>query len=358
MQKKENNNKESLSKAAFSLFKNGFSYSLPTTFGISILILSILTFGIFFPAFMWVGVPFLILPLLFAYTLSLSDGHEEGELSNRRTITYFLSYFRTPFYGSYRVIRNFFLSLFWSTVFSIILYFSLAPIFSNLSDGFSNAFKTFGEYIGQRNYESAIYLIENSESLSSFFFVLCLLDSAFFSLCFLFFLLRYSLNPFFRLRFGYGPSHISNHIFVDSLRNRKGEYMHDLFTSTWWFILLFVGFFALGIAIGWIYLNGFITPQGIVVFALGIGFLAISPFLSYYVCLLNLMNKKYETTFVDYYLRLAEETFLAAKEANELSEEETEFYQEQIEQGKKKKSELEANKREDEIENDDKTDRS
>ncbi len=341
---KTNNNSGSLSKEAFSLFKKRFLYSFPITFGFILLFIAILAFGVFFPFTLWISVPFLLLPLCFAYTLSLSDGHQDNELSNQRTIAYFLSYFHTPFYGSYRVIRNFFLSLFWTVLFGIALYFCIVPIFSSLSSEFVSAFANFSGYLEQRNYESAAYLLANDPDISRFFLLYSLLTYVFFTLNFLARLLGYSLNPFFRLNFGYGPTALSNHIFQGGLRIKRSEYFHDYISSTWWLFLLFLLFDAAGVAIGWFYLLSYLSPIGIVAFGIGLGFLAISPFLSYYVWFLNLLNQKFESTFIDYYIHLAEETFLAAREANELSEEEMKYYEEQIAKGKKAKEDIEAKK--------------
>lgn len=346
-EKKETNN---LKEEVISLYKSQFVDNLPITFGFSILIIATLAIGVFFPYALYIIIPLFILPLSFAYTLSISDGHKKGDLSNKRTVTYFISYFHAPFYGSYRVIKNFLLSLVFTIIFSIIYYFVLAAIFMNSVQGFTDSLNTFSKLFYEYDYNTMFDFINNNEAFLLFLNIFVLGTSEFFFINFFLRILNYSLNPFFRASFNNVPTQVLNYVFTKSIRAKRKEFLLDLFKTTWWLFLLFLVFNVIGIVIGWLFLLNYISVTGVVVFGLTLGFISVTPFLSYYVCLLNLLNKKYQSNFINSYIKTVEETFLMAKDANELSEEESNFIENEIEKSKQKRDEIE---KENKNENDD-----
>lgn len=340
---KQNKDKKimpSIGVLAFTRYKQRFGYSLPITVGFTILALSFLLMGVFFPYTLWFIVPFVILPLFLAFTISLCDGHKSHELSNRMTLAYFLSYFHAPFYGSYRVVWNFVSSLFLTLPLEVALYFSLVPVFRANYPSFGEDLSTLYSLFHVRDYSSALTLIQNEEGLFSFVNLFTLLSSTFFLIIFLFRISGYALNPFLHAHMGQGPSRIVNHIFVGGLKNAKKGYLRDYYSSLWWMLLLFFSFFALGIMIGWFFLPNAISPLGIVTLGVMFGLVATSPFLPYYIWVLDLLFKKYCYSFLDYSISLAEDALSAMEKEKDISEEEKQEIKDQVMESKKARKDI------------------
>ena len=330
----------SVGALAFARYKKRFGYSLPMTAGFTVVALAFLLMGVFFPYTLWFIVPFVVLPLFLAFTISLCDGHKNNELSNRRSFAYFLSYFHTPFYGSYRVIWNFILSLLFSLPFALIFYFSLVPIFTMKYPSFGESLSSLYSLLHAGDYSSVFAFIEKEESLFSFMSLFSLLSCITFTVIFLFRLCDYALNPFLRVHMGPGPSSVANHIFVGGLKKAKKSFLRDYYSSIWWMLVAFFAFFAFGITIGWFFLLPMTSPLGIVTLGILFGLVAVSPFLPYYIWVLDLLFKKYCYFFIDYSISLAEEALSEMDKMKDIPEEEKEEIKNQVEESKKTRKDM------------------
>lgn len=343
-------NEKSLPKQAWETFKGKANYALPLNLGFSLLTISFFVLAAFFSEWSILIVPLLIIPLFFAFNVSLCDGHKDGDLSNKRTFAYFFSYFRAPFYGTYRVIFNYFISLLETMIIEVPLYFIVASIFASKYPDFVSLINEAYSLM-QQNDTSGLYSLFTSEAtLKAFLSDLTLSSQIVLSFIFVYRVSYYLINPVLRLNLGLMPSRGANAIYLGGLRSARPNmnFRKDLFLGSYWMILLFLPFFAIGVFISRFYLSNLINEVGSVMMGFAFGTLAVSPFFPYFIFYLDLLATRYKDTFLAYSVQMAEEALSSMKLRQEVSEEEQKALEDAINQFKTTQEKEKENKDESE----------
>ena len=322
--------------SSYHKYKNHFQDFLGITVAYILICVPSLVLCAFFPIFLIFIVPFLIIPLSFAYCLSINDGHKNGDFSNKRMVTYFFSYFRMPFYGSYRIIWNFFLALLCALIAEIIIYVGVGNIWASQDFALSESLNIFSGYLTKGDYAAATSYMSKSSSISSFFSVIYLATYIVFAVIFVFRTSYcYALNPFFRF---FSPTlslHMSNGIYVGGMKRARNEYLKDYFSCFWLMMIVGALFFALGIFLARAYWTSFFSEAGAVVLGLAFGLFGIIPFLPFYACCLGSMMEKYMNYFLSYSVEVAERKLKEIKNNENLDEEEISAFEKALDDSKK-----------------------
>ncbi len=322
--------------ASYHKYKNHFQDFLGITIAFILICLPSLVLCAFFPGFLIFVVPFLIIPLFFAYCLSINDGHKNGDFSNKRMVAYFFSYFRMPFYGSYRVVRNFFLAILLALIAEIIVYLGVGNIWASQDLLLYESLNVFSGYLAKGDYAAATSYMSTSPSINSFFSVIYLATYVVFAVIFVFRTSYcYALNPFFRF---FSPTlslPISNGIYVGGMKKARSEYFKDYFSCFWPMLTVGTIFFAFGIFLARAYWDSFFSEAGAVVLGLTFGLLGITPFLPFYACCLGAMMEKYMGYFLSYSVEMAERKLKEIKNKENFDEEEISTFEKALNDSKK-----------------------
>lgn len=333
----------SIRNKAFLDYKEEFFDSLPIVLGFALISVPLLVLGAFWPISLLFSVPFIILPLFFSMSVSLCDGHKADELNNKVAIQYFFSYFRNPFYGTYRYVFNLGKSLFFSTIYAILASFILIPLFSMLDSSF------YGELVSvYSSFSMSSFISHNEMNEMVLLYIDLLLSSsaAIFFLLLIFFLAKYTVSPFLRGRIFGAPSRLANEIYLGGIDNVKKAYGADCRDATLPISLSFVFVYIASFALSFLYLRPYLSPIGLAALPLAVSILFLSPFLSYYVYCMSYLFEKYSYAFLDYSMHLMERTL--EEMATHLNDEEKKDIVRNIEKTKELRDDLNKDVSEDE----------
>lgn len=337
-------NKFTLPKDAWEKFKAKTGYALPLNLGFTLLVVSLFVLSAFFSEWTWLIVHFFVIPLFFAFNVSLCDGHKDGDLSNKRTFAYFFAYFRPPFFGTYRVVFNYVIAMLLTMIAEIPLYAIFSSIYASNYGDFVPLLNEAYRLLQQTDADGLYSLFKSEATLQSFLSAMTLSSQIILSFIFVYRLSYYLINPVLRLNLGPMPSRGANAIYVGGLGSVRPNlnFRKDLFLGTYWIVLLFLPFFACGVAIGRLLIPSLIDEVGSVMLGFAFGTLVISPFFPYLIFYLDLLATRYKDSFLNYSVQMAEEALNSMKLRQEVNEEEQKALEDAINQFKEsQKSESE-----------------
>jgi len=188
---------------------------------------------------LFLTIPFLVMPMFFVLEMSfiaITDGVDEVNWGDGLFL--FPVYFRPPFLGSYRVIRNFLFSLliyFGVTFFVSLLYVGLA---ANLNPEFQAAVNEITQMMMDGNVEAMANFTLQNEALRLYSFVT---STVAFGAAVLFFSIKLGFNAFL-LNFSYSFFGIAVNLpqgfFLRAYRESRGHFGAKLFQGTFWLYIL------------------------------------------------------------------------------------------------------------------------
>src|SRR5574344_601743 len=161
-------NSLSLSRSAWLLYRKEIIRIWPTALNVFWVTLGVLAIGYFFPVTLYVSIPLLLMSFLFAYQLSVSYLRKGSALTNRQFFSFYGAYFRMPFYGSYRVFRNFLLAFLYAFAGGVIIGLFYFAIASAVSPAFQSDWASLVSYASQNQADAANNLLQTSSALIGF----------------------------------------------------------------------------------------------------------------------------------------------------------------------------------------------
>jgi len=338
MENKKKQTKSTISSTAWTLFISKISDWLPSAFNFWMIVLATFALGIFFPYSLFITVPFALIPFFFALQMTMADGHKNGQISSKVFFGYYLTYFKEPFAGSYRVIRNFLVAFLYGSLAYLLAVFITYYILAGTDSNFLSAVNEATSLLQSGDTAGLVDFLNNSASLLKFTLIVTAVEESAFFIAFLHNLARYTISPYVRFVASGAPSRMVNQIYVGTLRNIRGTFLKEYYGAIWWLIVLGLLGYAGGFAIGYLFLN-FIGITGVVVAGAFGSFLLLSFFIPYFINVNSLLAQKYRNSFSDYSITLAENTLQQLQNAQRLSDEQAKMLQKSIDEAKTKMEE-------------------
>jgi hypothetical protein len=321
----------SLSRTAWALVKKEIGKIWPTGLNVLFITIAILAVALWQPLTLYFTVPFFFLSFLFAYQLSVSYIHKGSEMGNRQFLSFYSAYFRMPFLGSYRVIRNALFSFLYSLAFGLVTAFVYYLIAFNVSPAFQNDWSQLMSYVNQQQADAVNSLLSTSQALLSFQTAVALAEGIAFFFAFFFYVAFYGLSPYLRSIIMGASPRICNAIFVGGIRKARG-FWQDYFKSLWPLLLTEVVGFSLGVLVAYFLSKDY---NYWLMGGMSGALLFLMPFLPYYFEVAGLLMDKYRRSFSDYSITLAQQTLQRLEETKQMSEEEAQEIKKTIDQAKK-----------------------
>ena len=264
-------------------------------------------------AFVWplsliLTFPLLFAPSSFALLLSVNVLNMGQEVSPSSYFLFFVRFFQRDIFGSYRLLRNFLLSLFLSFILSFlfgVLYFKgVSTIDPNLVE----AVNLFVEYQKAGNGEALQKLLETDNSLLTFSFYLTTFSLSSFLLLYLHFFLRSGIVPLILRGSGSFPYRVRWAVYSMALRQKGVHYDAHYFSAMTLPYVLVLGFFALGAYLSSLFLEDVISqPLFITMGGVSGGLLGLLLVLPFYDEVLYGLAGRYEILFNKTSLLISEE---------------------------------------------------
>jgi hypothetical protein len=321
----------SLSIAAWRLYRKEIGKIWPTGLNVLFVTLALVALGAWLPSTLYLTIPLVFMSFFFAYQLSCSYLRKGRSMSNHEFFSFFGAYFRMPFYGSYRIIRNALLSFLYSLLGGLLVGFIYYLVANGTNPTFQTDWHSLLDAINQSQYETANSLLGNSASIIGLENAVLLSEDVVLFFAFFLFMGFYGLNPYLRsIILGASPR-VCNAIFLGGIRRAKG-FWQDYFKSLW-FVLVILGVgFASGALVASIFTS---NPAYLGLSGAGAALVLVSPLIPYYFEVAGLLMEKYRRAFSDYSIQVASDTLKQLEDAKQMSEEEAKQIQKSIDDAKR-----------------------
>jgi hypothetical protein len=309
---------------------------------------------------------FVVIPFFFAFAMSDSYLHHGTEITGRQFYRYYATYFQPTFFGSYRLIRNFFFALLISlagALLTAVFYFGIAYSTDAAFKTAADAMLT--EFAASPTIDLST-LITAAGPLYYWLLAMQIGEYGALSLAFLHLTARAGLLPYLRAIMPGGNSRMINAIYGTSMKSIRTSYNRDYFLALWPGYLLVIAGYALG-AVGSYYLvnawgwavNDNVTAQ-ISQFStyLWVGgllgaFLTLLFFIPYYFQVMGLLVDKYKAAFAASSLTLANRALSELKEAQRMASEQAKEVEKSLDEAKKNADEDKDDDKDDDSKDDD-----
>jgi hypothetical protein len=324
---------ESIGRRAWRLYKAQARKTLPTSFNFAMVAVAVMALAFLLPSTLYLSVPFVLIPFLFAFQMTAFYLRKNDFVTNREFFAYFRAYFKTPFAGCYRVLRNFLLALLWSLAVGVVVGVVYYAVASSIDASFTAAVNDVsalfvnGSLSDVEDYLAAsapLALCENVVSLAELF-------AGFYA--FTHYLSSYGVNPYLRSAIVGASPRVSNLIYAGGLKTVGPRFWKDYYSALWLGIILFVLGFASGVGVGLL----FIEEDSLLWGVSGIlgSLIFLFAYLPYYFSVMGLLADKYRNGFADYSIKMAQRTLQELQQSQKLSEEEAESLRKSIDSAEK-----------------------
>jgi len=325
----------SLAKTAWILYKKEIGKIWPTGLNVFFVSVGIIAVAFWLPGSLYFTLPTIGMLFFFAYQLSLSYVRKGSAMGNRQFSSFLGAYFRMPFFGCYRIIRNLFLSFLFSLVFGILVGFIYFEIADALSPAFQADWLVFVNDYSQNKMTEAYEVLAASESLAGWQNAVALVEMVAIYFAFILYMAFYGLNPYLRSVIMGASPRVSNAIFVGGIHQAKG-FWGDYFKTLWPLFALAILGYGGGFALTHVFLS---DAAHSAVGGVAGSILLLTPFLPYYFESAGLLMEKYRQAFSDYSITLAQRTLKQLEDAKQMSEEEAAEIKKSIDEAKKMEKE-------------------
>ena len=320
-----------ISKTAWMLYRKDIGKIWPTGLNVFFVTLGFLAIGIWLPTTIYFTLPLIGMNFFFAYQLSVSYLRKNNTIGNRQFTRFLAAYYRMPFYGCYRVIRNALFSFLFSLAAGALVAFVYFEIASAVSAPFQADWLSFVQSYSQNDMTEAYSLLSSSPSLLAFQSTVAFSEAVAVFFAFLFLMSFYGHSPYLRSVIMGASPRVSNAIFVGGVRQAHG-FWRDYFKTYWLLLVVVLVGFGAGFAPAYlISLDLFIGAVGGAAGSL----IFLTPFLPYYFEAASLMMEKHRQTFSSYSISLAQRTLKQLEDAKQMSEEEASEIKKSIDDAKK-----------------------
>ena len=252
---------------------------------------------------LFLTIPFLYLPFLFASIMMILDPDANKSLSNRVYFSYFSLYFRPPFQGVFRVIRNFFIAFGFAVASGIIAYFVSYAILIRTDADFAEAVNHLYELLQAGEFITIYNFMLSSEPL--LFMVNLVSGVAAVVLFFVFAhqIMFYGFAVYIRSSLQ-APSSVANFLYRGAIKANRPS-----FRKSYWGSLFPLFLIILGAMVGGFFLARLVpsfTLNEHITGGIALGLFVLSLCLPYYTAYISLSSEHYRFIFLDYSIQVTE----------------------------------------------------
>ncbi len=293
---------------ALKTSKNLFPKVLSPLFFTLALWIAVAAIGFVWPLSLLFTFPLLFAPSSFAFLLSVNALNMGQEATPSSYFLFFMRFFSRDVFGSYRLLRNFFLSLLLSLFLSFLFGLLYVKGASFADASFMESFDAFLEYQKTSNLEALQKLMETDLHLLRFRFYLSVFFLSSFCLIYLHLFLRSGIIPLILRGSGSFPYRVRLAVYSLALRQKGVRYNAHYYGAMLPLYLFIMAFFVLGEYVSSLFLED-VLSQSIVILMGGVsgallGLLLVLPF---YDEVLYGLAGRYEVLFNKTSLLISEE---------------------------------------------------
>ncbi len=317
-------------KAVIDDMKNSQRKTFVFSLNLALICLVVFALAFFFGrSLLFILVPFVLLPWIFASILMVMDKQANDLSAPSLFLASFSLFYRQNMFGSYRIIRNYLIS--WAISLIVSLLTGVIYYYASSNPELEKLVSQAYFYLSNGNTNMLNGLLSTESALTKMIEIISATQLASFFLIFVHEMSVYGLNAMMMVVSIRDRN--MNRLFTKAMKANWKEFFKMYYGMIYPLLIIWlicgVGGYFLSTLIDGLYL------EQRVIFAIGFGLSLASLGFGYYVHAIHLMQGVYGKMAFDYVMRISEETMNDPRFMDELNEDERKSFKEQIDQIKK-----------------------
>ena len=307
-----------IAKKAFATYRKYWTSKLAASFTFVVFTLASLAIGLFGSYVFLILVPIIVLPIFVCLQLINSAFAKGMALTQKNFFSFYRSAFTPTMNGAYQVITSFLKAALVYLAMSFLVIIIMTQVFLTRSATFASEIDSMTALIANGGFQEALDAYESNATIIFISSISTLVSGGLSLLVFLHFIGRNTIVPHLAISMAALPGRIAYSVHRQGLKIFKHEFNSDYYKSVWIGIpLVLCGF------TGGVLATYFFTNNAYLILLAGFAgaFILITPFLPYFLDVIEEMFKKYKDRYVQVSIDQAKKIYEEIKAASEMNEE-------------------------------------
>lgn len=307
-----------IAQKARQTYQKYLASKLAIAFSFTIFVLASLALGILGSYLFLLLVPIVILPIFICLQMTNSAFAKGMSLSQKNFFSFYRAAFTPTLSGAYQVLSSFLKAALLYFGLSFVTIFVMLQFYLTRDPFFAQQIESISALAANGNLVEALAAYENNANIIFISSIATFISGGFALLAFLHFIGRNSIVPHLALSMSSMPGRIAFSIHRQGLKFFKREFNIDYYRATWLGTpLLLIGF------AGGVLATYFLTRDPYLILLSGFAgaFIVLTPFLPYYLDVMEEIFKKYKDRYITVSIDQAKKAYEEIKVAQKLSEE-------------------------------------
>lgn len=307
-----------IAKKAFATYRQYLASKLAVAFSFTIFVLASLAIGMFGSYLFLLLIPVVIIPFFVCLQLANSSIAKGMPLTQRNFFSFYKTAFSPTLVGVYQVVSSFLKAalIYLGVSFAIILIMS--EVYISNDPAFATEIQRITTLIANGSMQEALDAYENNVTIVFVSSVSTLVSGGVGLLMFMHFIGRNAIVTHLAFAMSSLPGQIAQSVHRQGLRSFKHEYNMDYYKSVWFGIPLVLIGYATGVLATY-----FLTQDFYLILLAGFAgaFIFITPFLPYFLDVVEEMFNKYKNRYLQVSIDQAKKVYEEIKVAHDINDE-------------------------------------
>ena len=307
----------SITKKALQTYRKYLASKLAIAFSFTVFVLACLALGILGSYLFFLLVPIVILPIYICLQFTNSSFAKGMPLTQKNFFGFYRTAFTPTINGAYQVITSFLKSALIYFALSFIVVFVMLQVYATRNPQFAQEIESISALTANGSFLEALAAYEDNIIIMFISSIATLVSSGLALLAFFHFVGRNSIVPHLAISMAAMPGRIAHSIHRQGLKLFKTEFNRDYYKAAW----LGAPLVLLGFGGGVMATYFFTTDSYLIVLSGFAGaFILLTPFLPYYLDVIEELFKKYKDRYITVSIDQAKKAYEEIKVAQKLSE--------------------------------------
>lgn len=307
-----------IAKNAFATYRKYWANKLAASFSFTVIVLASLAIGIFGSYFFLFLIPLIVLPIFICLQLANSAFAKGMVLTQKNFFSFYRSAFSPTMSGSYQVLSSFLKAalIYFGTSFIVIMV--MTQFFLSRSSTFAAEIDSITALIGRGGFQEALDAYESNSTIIYISTISTLISGGFGLLVFLHLIGRNCIVPHLALSMAALPGRIAYSVHRQGLKIFKHDFNIDYYKASWFGVpIIIIGY------VGGVMATFFFTSDIYLILLAGFAgtFILITPFLPYFLDVVEEIFKKYKDRYIQVSIDQAQKVYAEIKAASDMNEE-------------------------------------
>lgn len=307
-----------IAKKAFQTYRQYLASKLAVAFSFTIFVLASLAIGMFGSYLFLLLIPVVIIPFFVCLQLSNSAIAKGMPLTQRNFFGFYKMAFSPTLIGVYQVVSSFLKAFLIYLGINVLIILVMSEIYMSNDSTFASEIQRITTLIANGGLQEALDAYENNSTIVFISAVSTLVGGGVGLLMFMHFIGRNAIVSHLAFAMASLPGQIAQSVHRQGLQSFKHEYNVDYYQSVWFGVPLLLIGYASGVLATY-----FLTQDIYLILLAGFAgsFIVITPFLPYFLDVIEEMFKKYKDRYLQVSIDQAKKVYEEIKVAHDMNAE-------------------------------------